>query len=371
MTEPQDEPIYVTSPLLPPLDEFIPYLEKIWDSRVLTNGGPLHQQLETQLASYLGVPFLCLFNNGTNALLTALQALGVKGEVITTPYSFAATAHAVLWNGLKPVFVDIDSETFNMDPAVIEAAITPRTSAILPVHCYGRACDVVKIAEIGKRRSLKVVYDAAHAFGVKKDGHSLLLHGDLAVLSFHATKVFNTLEGGAIVCHDAATKKRIDQLKNFGIVSEGQYDGAGLNGKMNEVQAAFGLLQMKYVDAAIASRRSADRLYRSLLSAVTGIRVPVVQQGVETNAAYFPVLVDDDFPVTRDQAWTHLHQNYIFARRYFYPLLSDLPCYSEAARSTSLSRAKAIAERVLCLPMYPTLSEDDIRRVVSVLIESR
>src|SRR5664280_642106 len=264
-------PIYVTQPLLPPLEEFIPYLQEIWDNKILTNGGPFHQQLEQALCDYLGCKHLALFTNGTLALVTALQALRITGDVITTPFSFVATAHSLLWNGIKPVFVDIDPETFNLDPEKIEAAITPHTTAIMPVHVYGKPCDVEKIQKIADTYGLKVIYDAAHAFGVNYKGESLLKHGDLSILSFHATKVFNTFEGGAIICPDAKTKKRIDDLKNFGFADEVTVIAPGINGKMNEVQAAFGLLQLKYIDHAIARRQAIDARYRDLLSEVVGI----------------------------------------------------------------------------------------------------
>ena len=257
-----EKPIFVTQPYLPPLEEFMPYLQQIWDSRILTNGGPLHQQLEQALCDYLGVKHIALFNNGTIALVTALQALGLSGEVITTPYSFVATAHALLWNGLTPVFVDIEPRTLNLDPAKIEAAITPKTTAILPVHCYGNPCDVDAIQAIADRHGLKVIYDAAHAFGVEDAGGSILRHGDLSVLSFHATKVFNTFEGGAIVCPDVATKRRIDELKNFGIMDEVTVTAAGLNGKMSEINAAAGLLQLKYIDQMLRHRAEVYRIYR-------------------------------------------------------------------------------------------------------------
>ncbi len=266
MTLPESEPIYVTRPLMPPLSEFLPYLEQIWQSRWLTNAGPFHQQLEERLAAYLGVQHLALFANATIALVTALQALRITGEVITTPYSFVATAHSLLWNNITPVFVDIRPEDYNLDPDAIEAAITPRTTAIMPVHCYGNACDVERIQGIADRYGLRVIYDAAHAFGIRREGESLLKHGDLSVLSFHATKVFTTFEGGAIVCPDAKTKQRIDYLKNFGFADEVTVVAPGINGKMNEVQAAFGLLQLEHVGAAIERRIAIDRTYRELLA---------------------------------------------------------------------------------------------------------
>jgi dTDP-4-amino-4,6-dideoxygalactose transaminase len=364
------KPIYVTQPLLPPLEEFVPYLEKIWAARILTNCGPMHQQLEGALAQYLGVPHVALFNNGTNALLTALQALELAGEVITTPYSFAATAHSILWNGLTPVFVDVDPHTFNLDPRSIEAAISPRTSAILPVHCYGYPCDVAAIADVASRHGLKVLYDAAHAFGVRLQGASVLLHGDLSVLSFHATKVFNTFEGGAIVCHDAATKRRIERLRNFGIVDEATIDAPGLNGKMSEVQAAFGLLQLKYVDAAIVRRRSIAQRYRQLLADVPGIELPAAPAAaVELNGSYFPVLVGPAYPLDRDSLYQRLQQRQVFARRYFFPLLSELPMYRElpSAAAANLPQAHRLAGQVLCLPLYAALSDADVELIADTL----
>ncbi len=323
-----EKPIFVTQPNMPPLDEFIPYLERIWESRQLTNCGPMHQRLETSLANYLGVPHVALFNNGTNALLTSLQALGISGEVITTPYSFAATAHSLLWNKLTPVFADIESGSFNIDPDRIEAAITPNTSAIMPVHCYGDPCQVERIREIAAHHRLRVIYDAAHAFGVRYRSESLLRHGDLAVLSFHATKVFNTFEGGAIVCHDPATKARIDQLKNFGIVDEDRIEATGLNGKMNELQASFGLLQLLHLAPALSRRNAIDEAYRRALADIPGIRCIPPPANTERNCTYFPILVGTGARRDRDTLHMELRKRGIFARRYFYPLLSDLPMYA-------------------------------------------
>ena len=292
-----DGPIYVAQPYLPPLEEFIPYLEKIWETKKLTNGGPFHQQLEKALCEFLGVEHIALFTNGTIALVTALQALRITGEVITTPYSFVATAHSLLWNGIRPVFVDIDPETLNLDPARIEAAITPQTTAIMPVHCYGRPCDVDAIQAIADNYNLRVIYDAAHAFGVRLPSGSVLTHGDLSVLSFHATKVFTTFEGGAIVCRDAKTKQRIDHLKNFGFVDEVTVVAPGINGKMSEWNAALGLLQLKYFDQAIARRKEIDAIYREQLSGVSGIRcLPEPDEGLG-NYAYFPILVESGYPL--------------------------------------------------------------------------
>ncbi|MBF6617770.1 MAG: DegT/DnrJ/EryC1/StrS family aminotransferase [Candidimonas sp.] len=361
--------INVTEPYLPPLEEFIPYLRQIWEHKMLTNGGPMHQQLEHALCEYLGVEHLALFNNGTTALLTALQSLRISGEVITTPYSFVATAHSLLWNGIKPVFVDIDPYTLNLDPESIEAAITPYTTAIMPVHCYGNPCDVDRIQDIADKYDLRVIYDAAHAFAVRDTGGSILRHGDLSVLSFHATKVFNTFEGGAIVCPDAKTKQRIDRLKNFGFVDELTVVAPGINGKMSEVNAAFGLLQLKYVDQSIARRREITRVYDFTLKNVPGIRlVGDVGQRV-ANYSYYPILVECDYPLSRDRLYDALREQNINARRYFYPLISNFSMYRglESAEPANLPVAESIASRVLCLPIYPELSLSTIGQIVEVI----
>jgi dTDP-4-amino-4,6-dideoxygalactose transaminase len=365
-----DERLYVTQPHLPPLAEFLPYLEDIWASKQLTNGGPFHRQLEDALCEYLGIEHLALFANGTLALVTALQALRITGEVITTPYSFVATAHSLLWNGIKPVFVDIDPHTLNLDPKKIEAAITPQTTAIMPVHCYGHPCDVEAIQMIADNYNLKVIYDAAHAFGVQTEAGSVLQHGDLAILSFHATKVFNTFEGGAIICPDAKTKQRIDNLKNFGYVDEVTVVAPGINGKMSEVNAAFGMLQLKHIDAALARRKQIDALYRELLRGVPNIRC-VGDAGEKTaNYAYFPILVDAGFPLSRDGLYQKFRDNEIILRRYFFPLISDFPMYRSlpSAHRENLPVAAEASSKVLCLPIYPALSDDDIRRVVDIII---
>ena len=362
-------PIYVTQPHLPPLEEFTPYLEKIWANKILTNGGPFHQQLESALCSYLGVKHLSLFSNGTLALVTALQALRVTGEVITTPYSFVATAHSLLWNGIKPVFVDVDPNTLNLDPARIEAAITPHTTAIMPVHCYGRPCNVGAIQQIADTYNLRVIYDAAHAFGVRDTSGSILNHGDLSVLSFHATKVFNTFEGGAIVCPDAKTKLRIDQLKNFGYVDEVTVVAPGINGKMSEINAAFGMLQLKHVDQALARRKEIDGIYRRQLQAVKGIRCLGEAGEATANYSYFPILVEADYPLSRDALYQQLKDHTIFARRYFYPLITDFPMYRglPSAHRDNLPVATSAALQVLCLPIYPNLGDEDVQRVLSVI----
>jgi dTDP-4-amino-4,6-dideoxygalactose transaminase len=362
-------PVYVTQPTMPPLAEFLPYLEQIWENKILTNGGPFHQQLERELAAYLGVEHISLFANGTLALMTALQSLRIKGEVITTPYSFVATAHSLMWNGIKPVFVDVDPVTFNMDPAQIEAAITPYTTAIMPVHCYGQPCDVERIQQIADNYNLKVIYDAAHAFGVQYRGSSLLNHGDISVLSFHATKVFNTFEGGAIICRDAQMKRHIDHLKNFGFVDEVTVVAPGINGKLNEVSAAFGLLQLKGVEAAIAKRRQIDRYYRSALAGVAGIVCPEEAAHTTLNHSYFPIRVQQGFPLTRDELYHKLRAANIYARRYFYPLISDFPMYRgmpSAARS-NLPVATMLSNEILCLPIYPHLYGGQIERVLDVI----
>lgn len=364
-----NKPIYVTQPYLPPLDEFLPYLEKIWENKWLTNAGPFHQELEKALEAYLGVDHLSLFANGTLALVTALQALRITGEVITTPYSFVATAHSLLWNGIKPVFVDIHPETLNLDPDKIEAAITPQTTAILPVHVYGRPCDVDKIQRIADTYGLKVIYDAAHTFGIKYNGESLLKHGDLSVLSFHATKVYNTFEGGAIICPDTKIKKRIDFLKNFGFADEVTVVAPGINGKMNEVQAAFGLLQLKHIDVAISRRRELDARYREGLENVTGMELLSLPASCCYNYAYFPVLVNSDYPVSRDDIYLKLRQHEIYARRYFYPLISDFPMYRglPSAAADRLPIAKHIANQVLCLPIFPDMSNQEQDAVIEII----
>jgi dTDP-4-amino-4,6-dideoxygalactose transaminase len=370
IVEPVPDPrIYVTQPHLAPLEEFIPYLEKIWTSKVLTNGGPFHQQFEKELCEYLGVKHLALFTNGTLALVTALQALRITGEVITTPYSFVATAHSLLWNGIKPVFVDVDPITLNLDPARIEAAITPQTTAIMPVHCYGQPCDVDAIQKIADNYNLKVIYDAAHAFGVQTESGSVLNHGDLAVLSFHATKVFNTFEGGAIVCPDAKTKQRIDHLKNFGFVDETTVVAPGINGKMSEINAAFGLLQLKHIDAALERRKAIDARYRSLLKDVSGVRCLSGSGERIPNYSYFPILVDDEYPLDRDALFQKMRDHDIHARRYFYPLISDFPMYRglPSAQRSNLPVAADASKRVLCLPIYPALTDRDIERIVALI----
>lgn len=363
------KPIFVTQPYLPPLDDFLPYLEEIWSSKVLTNGGPMHKKLEAALCEYLGVDHVALFTNGTIALVTALQALRITGEVITTPYSFVATAHSLLWNGIKPVFVDIDPDTLNLDPQKIEAAITPQTTAIMPVHCYGNPCNVEAIQKIADNYNLRVIYDSAHAFAVEDQGGSILRHGDLSVLSFHATKVFNTFEGGAIICPDAKTKQRIDHLKNFGFVDEVTVVAPGINGKMSEVNAAFGLLQLKHMSQALRRREEIDSLYRKGLKGVAGIKCLQQSGQSRANFSYFPILVEQQYPLSRDLLYKKMKDIDINGRRYFYPLISDFPMYRGmlSAQSCNLPIANAAAQKVICLPIYPTLTDEDVARVVECI----
>ena len=364
-----DKPIYVAQPQLPSLEEFIPYLEKIWESKILTNNGPYHQQLEQALCEHLGVKHIALLTNGTVALVTALQALRITGEVITTPYSFVATAHSLLWNAINPVFVDIDPMTLNMDPARIEAAITPQTTAIMPVHCYGHPCDVDRIQKIADNYGLKVIYDAAHAFGVQCRGASVLNHGDLSVLSFHATKVFTTFEGGAIACPDAKTKQRVDHLKNFGFVDETIVVAPGINGKMSEFNAALGLLQLKGIDEALRRRKAIDARYRGALARVAGIHCLADAGETVANYAYFPILVRPGYPLSREALYKKLRDNGVYARRYFYPLISDFPMYRglPSAAHSNLPVASKAASEVLCLPIYPALSDEQVDSVVELV----
>jgi dTDP-4-amino-4,6-dideoxygalactose transaminase len=362
--------IFVTQPYLPPLEEFIPYLEKIWSNKILTNGGEFHQLFEKELAEYLGVKYLSLFTNGTLALVTALQALRITGEVITTPFSFVATTHSLWWNNIKPVFVDIEPETYNLDPKKIESAITPRTTAILPVHVYGNPCNVCEIKEIADKFGLKIIYDACHAFGVKIYGESILNFGDLSVLSFHATKAFNTFEGGAIVCHDIETKQRIDYLKNFGFADETTIVIPGINAKMSEFNAALGLLQLKYVDKSIDKRKQIAEYYREKLKNIKGIKILNDIKGIRHTYTYFPILIEKDFPFTRDEVYEKLKEYNIFTRRYFYPLISKFPAYRnlESSKEYNLRTANIIAIKVLCLPIYPDLIFNDMKNICELFI---
>lgn len=363
--------ITVTSPLLPDLDEFNAMLKEIWASKWITNNGSFHKQLEKELAAYLKVPYISLFTNGTLPLITALQGLRITGEVITTPYSFVATTHSLWWNGIKPVFVDIDPATGNIDPDRIEAAITPKTTAIMPVHVYGKPCNTKRIKEIADTYGLKVIYDAAHAFGVEVDGESILNAGDMATLSFHATKVYNTVEGGALVMHDAETKKRIDYLKNFGFANEVTVVGPGINSKMDEVRSAYGLLNLRQVDAAIAARRQVAIKYREALRPVEGITFFDDMPGVKHNYSYFPIFVDaEKYGMTRDELYFKMKERNVLGRRYFYPLISEFSTYRglESARPENLPNAHRMAETVICLPMHHALSDDDIERVIGCII---
>ena len=365
------KPTFVTQPFLPPLNDFIPYLEEIWESKILTNSGPFHHELEEQLCTYLGVKHISLFTNGTLALLTALQALRISGEVITTPYTFVATAHSLLWNDIKPVFVDIDPKTLNIDPTKIEAAITPETTAILPVHCYGHPCDVEAIQKVADNYNLKVIYDAAHAFGVKDEGGSILRYGDLSVLSFHATKIFNTFEGGAIISPDAKTKQHIDHLKNFGFVDEVTVVAAGINGKMSEINAAFGLLQLKHIDHVINKRKDIYTIYCQELKDIPGIHFIGRSIELQENFSYFPILVESDYSVSRDELYQKLHDSNIFARRYFYPLISDFPMYRglPSANKANLPIAAEKSNKVICLPIYPNLSKVIQTKIINIIKE--
>ncbi len=362
--------IMVTSPLLPSLEEFMPYLQEIWHSKWITNNGSFHRKLEEKLCEYLGVEYLSLFTNGTLPLITALQAMRISGEVITTPYSFVATTHALWWNGIKPVFVDIDPSTGNMDPERIEAAISPKTTAIMPVHVYGIPCNTDEIQQIADKYGLKVIYDAAHAFGVRVNGTSILNAGDMSTLSFHATKTYNTIEGGALVCHDEKTKQRIDYLKNFGFAGETQVIAPGINSKMDEVRAAYGLLNLKKVDDAIEARKKAAQIYRKELGKVEGISYFEDMAGVRHNYSYFPIFVDaEKYGMTRDELYFKMRERGVFGRRYFYPLISEFSTYRglESSARENLPNAYKMADEVICLPMHHELTDDDICRVIGVI----
>lgn len=364
------KPIYVTQPDLPPLEEFTEYLQKIWDSKILTNNGPFHQQLEAELCKYLGVKYISLFSNGTLALITALQAMKITGEVITTPFSFVATTHSLWWNGIKPVFCDIEPGTFNLNPGKIEAAITPHTTAILPVHVYGNPCRVDQLQKIADTYGLKIIYDACHTFGERVNQNSILNYGDLSILSFHATKVFTTFEGGAIVCHDEKMKKRIDYLKNFGFADEVTVVAPGINAKMNEVQAAFGLLQLKHIDKAIQKRKGIALLYREKLKGLKGITLMHEESEVNYNYSYFPILIDSkEYNLSRDEVYSLFKKHNIYSRRYFYPLISSFPTYKglPSAEPGNLPIAEKISNQILCLPIYPDLSEENVLLISGLL----
>lgn len=365
------KPVFVTQPALPPLKEFESLLRQIWKTRILTNNGPFHQQFERELTDFLGVNYLSLFSNGTLALITALQVLRITGEVITTPFSFVATTHSLWWNNIKPVFADIEPDYFNLDPNRVEAAITPQTTAIMPVHVYGNPCNLERLQQIADTYGLKLIYDAAHAFGVKVNGKSLLNFGDLSVLSFHATKVFNTIEGGAIICHDEKTKQRIDYLKNFGFAGETTVIAPGINAKMNELQAAYGLLQLKYVASWIRSRAEIANQYREHLQNVSGISCLHDSFGVEHAYSYFPILVDkEQYGLSRDELYDLLKENNIFGRRYFYPLISQFPTYRgfPSSGKENLPVATRVAEQVICLPIFPGLEKLQQQRIVDIIL---
>ena len=367
-----EKPLTVTAPLLPDLEDFSNLLKEIWESKWITNNGRFHQQLEKELAEYLNVPFLSLFTNGTLPLITALQAMDVKGEVITTPYSFVATTHSIWWNGLKPVFVDIEPSTCNIDPAKIEAAITPQTTAIMPVHCYGKPCDTKAIQDIADRYGLKVIYDAAHAFGVDVDGESLLNAGDMSTLSFHATKVYNTIEGGALVMKDEETKRKIDFLKNFGFKNEVEVVAPGINSKMDEMRSAYGILALRQVGEAIEARQRVAMQYRNALKNVPGVRFFEDMPGVRHNYSYFPVFINaEEYGMTRDQLYFKLKEANVLGRRYFYPLISTFEPYRTLPSSAAenLPVATRIADEVICLPMHHELSESDVERVLDIMMK--
>lgn len=370
MNDNLNKPILVTQPLLPPLEEFEVYLKDIWDSKWLTNNGKYHQALEKALCEYLGVKYISLFSNGTLALVTALQTLRITGEVITTPYSFVATTHALWWNNIKPVFVDIEPNTFNIDPDKIEAAITSKTTAIMPVHVYGNPCEVEKIKSIADTYGLKVIYDACHTFGVTIKGIPVLNFGDLSIMSFHATKVYNTFEGGAIVCHDEATKKRIDNLKNFGFVNETTVIAPGINAKMNEIQAAMGLLQLQYIDSAIEKRKQITAHYRKNLKGIQGLTYMEDMDKVTHCYSYFPILIEKiKYGKSRDELYEELKKHNIFGRRYFYPLISQFPTYRglESAQQGKMIVAERVTEEVICLPIYPQLESETIEHICKII----
>ncbi len=366
------EKIYVTRPFLPPLDEFNKYLEEIWDSKWLTNNGNFHKEFEKRLSEHLGVKYVSLFANGTLALMVALQALKVRGEVITTPFSFVATSHALYWNRIKPVFVDIEDSYFTINPKKIESAITPETTAILPVHVYGNPCKVKNIQEIADIYGLKVIYDAAHAFGVEIKGNSILNFGDLSVLSFHATKVFTTFEGGAIISHDEKTKKRIDFLKNFGFANETTVIHPGINAKMNEFQAALGLLQLKYIKNNIEEREKIAKYYRKNLKNVSGIKFLNNIKDVKHNYSYFPIIIEPNYGLTRDGLYEKLKKNGFYVRRYFYPLISEFSPYRSlpSSKRENLKNAYAVSEKILCLPIYYGLEKRYQDKIINLIIKN-
>lgn len=364
--------IYVTQPALPPLDEFIESLEEIWESKWITNDGKFHKEFEKLLAEFLGVKYVSLLANGTLGLMIALQALRITGEVITTPYTFVATTNALLWNGLKPIFVDVDFKYGNIDPEKIEAAITKDTTAILPVHIYGNPCKIEKIQNIADTYGLKIIYDAAHAFNVKLNGTSILNYGDLSVLSFHATKVFNTIEGGAIICHDEKTKKRIDYLKNFGFAGETIIIAPGINAKMNELQAAYGILQLTYVEENIEKRKKVAEIYNQKLKDISGISLLDINPDLVYNYSYYPIFIDSDINgKQRDDVYENLIKGNIHARRYYYPLVTKFPMYKgiDSAKPSNLPNAEKLSEMVICLPIYPDLTEMEQNYIIDILLK--
>lgn len=370
--EPLKKPMYVTQPFLPPLEEYEVYLKDIWQTKHITNNGKYHKELENALCQYLGVKYISLFTNGTLALLTALQALDIKGEVITTPFSFVATAHSLLWNNIKPVFADIEPKYFNLNPEKVEAAITPQTTAIMPVHVYGNPCRVDKFQALAQKHKLKIIYDACHTFGVKINEIPVLNYGDLSVMSFHGTKVYTTFEGGAIVSHDAAMKERIDHLKNFGFAGETTVVGPGINAKMNELQAAMGLLQLKYVDNAVAKRKKIAQYYREHLSDIKGLSFLNDMLGVTHCYSYFPVLIEaEEYGKTRDAVYDELKSHNIYGRRYFYPLITKFPPYKGMPSSSpdNLPVAERVASQVICLPIYPDLPVETVKTVTTILFD--
>jgi len=367
-----EKPIYVTQPSMPPLEEFNVFLQQIWENKIITNNGPFHQRFEMELADYLRVKYISLFTNATLALISALQCLRISGEVITTPFSFVATTHSLWWNNIKPVFVDIEPRYFTLDPEKVEAAISPQTTAIMPVHIYGNPCNIVKLKQIADTYGLKLIYDAAHAFGVNVDGKSILNYGHLSILSFHATKVFNTIEGGAIICPDAETKKRIDYLKNFGFADELTVIGSGINAKMNELQAAYGILQLKYINQNISKRKIIAKLYHQLLSSTQGIMLLEIMENITYNYPYYPIIIiESEFGFSRDQVYEYLKEENIFCRRYFYPLISEFSIYRglESSKPSNLPIAHKISRQVLCLPIYSELPLEHVTTICEMILE--
>ena len=371
MNDKLENPIFVTQPDLPPLGEFTELLKQIWDNKILTNNGPFHKQFEKALAEYLGVKYLSLFSNGTLALITALQTLRITGEVITSPYSFVATTHSLWWNNIKPVFADVEPTHFNLDPEKVEAAITPQTTAIMPIHIYGYPCNIERFQQIADTYGLRLIYDAAHAFGLKVNGESILNFGDLSILSFHATKVFNTIEGGAIICNDEKTKQRIDYLKNFGFADETTVIAPGINAKMNEMQAAYGMLQLNYIDSLISKRQDIVNFYRDQLKNIDGIKFLNDIAEVNHVYSYFPIFVEKEkYGRTRDELYEELKRHNIFGRRYFYPLISQFPTYRGlvSAKAENLPVASKVALEVICLPLYPSLNKDAIQITTNTIL---